>query len=187
MAMEYKTRTDFGVVVPPRSGNDIETIARDLRKGLGLSDEPYFPIIELYDLLHVLIQGAYYEVKPKSDMGNNHGLTLIKKKVIYIRDDVFDAACRGDGFGRFTMCHELGHLLLHRGGIALQRASARPPLYMSSEWQSDRFAGALLMPDNCMTYESTPSDVMQRFGVSYSAAMVRMQQIGPRKTKGIMK
>lgn len=181
------TRKDFGVVVPPRSGNDIESIANGLRKALELEQTPHFPVVELYDLLHELIPGAFYGVYSKQEMGHNHGLTLLKKKEIRIREDVFAAACSGDGFGRFTMCHELGHLILHRGVVALQRANANPPLYMSSEWQSDRFAGALLMPAHLVTEGAHPNELMEIFGVSYTAADVRLRQLGDKKTKGVMK
>lgn len=184
-ARTIKARNDFGVVVPPRSGDDIESTALDLRKVIGLKETPYFPIVPLYDLLHVLVPGASYDVLPKGEMGNNYGLTRVRKKVILIREDVFEDACRGDGRGRFTMCHELGHLLLHRGGLALQRAQAKPPMYMSSEWQSDRFAGALLMPSNLLSLGDTPADLMWRFGVSFQAASVRISQF--EKMKGVMK
>lgn len=181
------TRRDFGVVVPARSANDIESIASGLRKALEMKTNPFFPIVELYDLLHVLVPGAFYNVCPRTEMNDNHGLTLLRTKEIRIREDVFAAACHGDGFGRFTMCHELGHLLMHRGGVALQRARANPPLYMSSEWQSDRFAGALLMPANLVSLGAEPEELMDEFGVSYTAAKVRLSQVEGQKTKGATK
>lgn len=180
-----KTRKDFGVVVPPRSTADIESVALSLRDALNLSQTAFFPVVELYDMLHLLISGASYSIGTKSDMRDNHGLTLTKSKEIIIREDVFEKACDGDGFGRFTMCHELGHLMLHSGGVALQRAQANPPLYMSSEWQSDRFASALLMPYNLITNANGGvHEVMERFGVSYTAANVRIAQYESNKTKG---
>ncbi len=181
------TRKDFGAVVPPRSAADIESVANGLRRALQLESVPFFPIVALYDLLHELVPGASYEVLEKHEMGNNHGLTLMRNKLIRIREDVFDSACRGDGFGRFTMCHELGHLLLHQGGVTLQRANAKPPIYMSSEWQGDRFAGALLMPKNLVSPEAEPHELIDEFGVSYSAANVRLQQLSAQKTKGATK
>src|SRR5574343_1055045 len=136
-------------------------------------------------MLHLLIAGASYSIGTKSDMRDNHGLTLTQSKEILIREDVFEKACSGDGFGRFTMCHELGHLMLHSGGVALQRAQANPPLYMSSEWQSDKFASAVLMPYHLIgKTDGGVHDVMQQFGVSYSAASIRIAQYESNKTKG---
>lgn len=180
-----RTRRDFGVVVPARSANDIESVALGLRKAMELEHEAFFPIVELYDLLHILVPGAYYGVHTKEEMGDNHGLTRLKKKEIQIREDVFSAACRGDGFGRFTMCHELGHLLMHYGGVSLQRARVNPPIYMSSEWQSDRFAGALLMPAHLVDPDAGPHALMDRFGVTYTAAEVRLSQLDAQKRKGL--
>lgn len=184
---KLKQRKDYGVVVPPRSAKDIEAIANGVRTAVGLQFQPFFPIVAIYDLIHELIPGASYDVRTTDEMEDNHGLTRLKKKEIQIREDVFKAACLGDGFGRFTLCHELGHLLLHRGGVALQRARADPPLYMSSEWQSDRFAGSLLMPTSLIPETSTVELLMEMFGVSRSAAQVRLSQINQQKTKGAMK
>jgi hypothetical protein len=179
-----KTRKDFGAVVPARSGRDIESIALGVRTAMGLSEAPYFPIVWFYDLLHKLIPGAYYDIRPREEMGDNHGLTHVRRKEIQIRQDVFEAACRDDGFGRFTMCHELGHLLMHRGGL-LQRGPAKPPIYMSSEWQSDYFAGALLMPSHLVDPAASPQQIARGFCTSVSAAEVRLNQVNQQKRKGL--
>lgn len=176
-----RSRKDFGAVVPPRSGDDLDAMALRVREVLGLKEEAFFPILEVYDLLHELIPGAAYEVLPMEAMGDNHGLTLVRRKLIQIREDVFEDACRHDGRGRFTMCHEMGHLLLHREGVALQRSQERPPLYKSSEWQSDRFSGSLLMPLNLLSPGENPASLMEKFGVSLMAAEVRMSQIDKKK------
>jgi Zn-dependent peptidase ImmA (M78 family) len=174
-----KTRKEFGAVVPPRSAANIEQLALAFRKATETDDDAYLPIVGLYDLLHILVPGASYDVRTKDEMGDNHGLTLLRRKEIWIREDVFHAACRGEGMGRFTLCHELGHLLMH-DGVTLQRAVKQAPIYMSSEWQSDMFAGAVLMPDSMIAMPATVADLMSRFGVSRSAAEVRLSQLRKR-------
>src|SRR5574337_186702 len=134
-----RRRTDFGAIVPARSRANLEDAAGAVRSVTEMMDQPFFPIVELYEFLDVFSPGAYYEVRTVDEMGDDHGLTLLTRKVIRLREDVYEAACAGDGFGRFTMCHELGHLLLH-DGVALKRGVREPPIYMSSEWQSDTFA-----------------------------------------------
>lgn len=179
-------RKEFGAVVPPRSAASIELAAQGLRQATETNQSEFFPIVPLYDLLHELVDGASYDVRDHDEMGDNFGLTLLQKKEILIRSDVFEAACRGDGFGRFTMCHELGHLLLH-DGVVLQRSYGESPIYTSSEWQADMFAGALLMPVSMVDLEASPEALMKAFGVSRSAAQVRLKQLNQRKTKGVTK
>lgn len=174
-----RIRKEFGAVVPPRSALSIENVAMDVRRATETDQESYFPIVALYDILHQLVPGASYDVRPMEEMGDNHGLTLLRRKEIRIREDVFEGACRGEGFGRFTMCHELGHLLLH-DGVTLQRAASNPPIFMSSEWQGDMFAGAVLMPANLVRLDATPRELMQEFGVTRSAAEVRLSQLRKR-------
>ncbi len=82
-----------------------------------------------------------------------------------------------DGRCRFTLCHELGHLLLHGGGALHRSAVKDPPIYMSSEWQGDRFAGALLAPTYLIDVGDTPGSIAARFGISHGAAVVRKQQM----------
>lgn len=172
-------RKEFGAVVPPRSAMNIENVAMSIRRATETDRNSYFPIVALYDVLHRLVPGASYDVRTVEEMGDNHGLTLLRRKEIRIREDVFEAACRGDGFGRFTMSHELGHLLLH-DGVTLQRAAGQAPIYMSSEWQGDMFAGAVLMPSNLIRLDATPEQLMVEFGVSRSAANVRLAQLRKR-------
>ncbi|RTL35397.1 MAG: ImmA/IrrE family metallo-endopeptidase [Rhodocyclaceae bacterium] len=179
-------RQEFGAVVPPRSAASIELEASVLREMTETSEQTFFPIVQLYDALHELVPGASYDVLGHGEMGDNHGLTLLTKKEIRIREDVFEAACKDDGFGRFTMCHELGHLLLHEG-VGLQRSAGEMPIYMSSEWQADMFAGALLMPETLVDLEASPDELMGIFGVSRSAAHVRLKLLKQRKTKGATK
>ncbi|WP_167629343.1 ImmA/IrrE family metallo-endopeptidase [Aquipseudomonas alcaligenes] len=119
--------------------------------------------------------GFALEVGTKEEMGRNHGLTIPSENVIRLREDVYDGLCNDVGRDRFTACHELGHYLMHRNApIKFHRAEhGRLPAYMDSEWQANRFAGALLMPKDKLIECGSLQEVVERFAVSYDAASVQ--------------
>ena len=116
--------------------------------------------------------------------------TDFSEKIIRISPSTYNALCKNDGRARFTVMHEIGHVLLHnkyfRGiirkenpNIKLQRS--RIPSFRDPECQANVFAGAALMPTKIVkemikngTDEYELSDL---FGVSYSAACNRIDGI----------
>jgi hypothetical protein len=173
-AQSYKTRTD-GIIVPPRSKDNIAANATVLREFLGLHSRTYFPVAEVYEALDLLYEGARFEVREEQAMGGDHGRTYPDQNLIYIREDIYIRACAGEARDRFTMCHELGHLLMHRG-VALSRIDpANPPkIYRNSEWQADTFASHLMMPNSLLAAYSSPYSAMADFGASQEAVFARL-------------
>ena len=174
-AQNFKTRTD-GIVVPARKKVDIAANAELLRNVLGLQSRPYFPVVEIYEALDLLYPDARFEVLEMQEMGADHGRTYPDKNLIFIREDVYVRAAKGEGRDRFTMCHELGHLMMHRG-IALSRIDPRspPPIYRNSEWQADTFASYLMMPTTLLAMSKGVHHAMSEFGVSFEAAWARRE------------
>lgn len=78
---------------------------------------------------------------------------------------------------RFTVAHELGHLLLHR--------FRKPASNTLAEQEANRFAGALLLPEHdiahAITDQSTLRDyaaIKQGWGISIAATIYRSHQLG---------
>jgi hypothetical protein len=174
-AHRSKNRTD-GIVVPARSKVNIADNAALLRKSYGLNGRPYFPVVEVYEALDLYYADARFEVLEMHEMGSDHGRTYPDRNLIFIREDVYKRACAGEGRDRFTMCHELGHLMMHRG-VALSRIDpASPPaIFRNSEWQADTFASYLMMPTDLVAGYSARAlhAVAAEFGVSQEAAWAR--------------
>lgn len=175
--MQYTTRTE-GAVVPPQSAGNIALLADEVRKYLGISDISFFPILKVYELLGHIVDGANFEIRTKEEMGGDHGRTHPEQKLILIREDVYVGADNNMPRDRFTMCHELGHLLMHQG-LSLSRIDPKnpPKIYMNSEWQADKFASFLLMPKHLLKRCNSVSQAMDMFGVSYEAAFARNDEI----------
>jgi len=92
---------------------------------------------------------------------------------------------------RFTIAHELGHLLLHLGPIknanpdAIMRATRwvdlDDPEQKRAEWEANWFAAGFLMPQEAFSiaYDTGgAASAALKFGVSLSAAKIRAQSLG---------
>lgn len=157
--------------VPPRSRADLRSVATQLLELCGIRT-PYVPVVEILEH-HLSRFGVEFEYMSREEMGNDHGRSFPDQGRIQVREDVYCRACDGKGRDRFTIGHEIGHVLLH-GGLSLQRTAVSPnsiKTYENSEWQADAFAGELLMPLRWVLARCNgPPDLVETFGVSESAA-----------------
>jgi hypothetical protein len=113
--------------------------------------------------------------------------------VIRVSERTYEALTRDDPHARFTICHEFGHVVMHRAQLmrlsciphavaALQRKSApEHPWYFDTEWQADSFSASLLVPtDGLLKLQGelggslTTSSVTQRYGISTKSATIRI-------------
>lgn len=119
-----------------------------------------------------------------------------------LRPDIRERAIAGDGRARFTLAHELAHLVLHRTDLAralgrafrdvvtpTQKLPPGVPIYRSPEWQANVWAAAFLMPEASVRVflrrladEHRELDVVelaQHFQVSRDAAAIRLEKLLP--------
>jgi len=164
----------LGIKVPPRSTKEIYGIAEKVRSVFQLNG-PYVPIDNIYEVMPDLLTGFNYEILSKEEMGDDEGVTYPNKKLIHIREDVYEGACSGSGRDRFTMAHELGHLFLHTN-VQFSRLNPAAPtkIYMDSEWQADTFASGFLIDATYLAKCYSIQDVVSMFGITKSAANCRL-------------
>lgn len=165
--------------VPGRSRRDIRKLAELVRSTLKIED-PHFPIEKVLEWAVPTIWDDYvFAVKDKATMGPDHGRTFPDEHRIEIRDDVYLRACAGEGRDRFTLAHEFGHLLMHRGVLSLGRTNQEKkedvPAYADSEWQANTFAAELLMPVTAVRAATSAYDLAGTCGVSDAAAALRIE------------
>jgi len=165
--------------VPPLSIDKITATADLFRRSLGITEDR-FPLVEVVEHgIPTLWEEFTLHVREASEMGSAHGLTFPEKAEIWLRDDVYQGVLEHQGRDRFTLAHELGHLLLHNG-ISMARSMKKPSElkpYENSEWQANTFAGALLIPVSTAQRLQSEWEISEACGVSFDAARVRLDSL----------
>lgn len=161
------------------STKEIRKVAKLMREKIGLRDCLKIPICNVLEwVLEHLFPRFEWEIVSEKDLAVE-GMTLVSEKKIFIREDVYEKACQGDGRARFTIAHEIGHLILHLPGRLAQcrlshGESLRP--FEDPEWQADSFAAEFLM-DYDLIKGMPPKEIQMACGVSETAAIVRYEKI----------
>lgn len=169
-----------GVRVPPMSRKELADISRTAREALGIGDETKPDLVRIIE--HNLGRlGLVYDYRDPDDpkMQGVEALSWPDAGELWITEDLLDSLERGEGRPRFTLAHEIAHLLLHHdmpvhNGLARGNASRTHKAYEDSEWQADTFAAELLMPVALVRqYCTDEADIQRVFAVSMSAAIAR--------------
>lgn len=169
-------------IAPAQSYESIEGKALALRAMLrryGVADEQAFPIIEVLEYaVPMLMPDFYFGVADAATLNGAEAFKTSDNKIL-VREDVYEDALMDQGRARFTLAHELGHLILHPVTI-LQRKATPPGMRLKTfhnpEWQADAFASAILMPRH-IVQDMPIEEIVQLFKVSRSAATVRKDKI----------
>lgn len=168
-----------GMVVRPRSNAVLRQLAEGVRSRFITDDRVDFPIIEVLELeLSKLLEDFVFDVREIDEMGDLEGLVRAGESMLSLRKDVYHGACNGFGRDRFTACHEFAHYLLHRDvGMARVRDSSIK-VYCDSEWQADRFAGALMMSSRHLHLFKDAEHAAELCGMSLRAARYQFKLYG---------
>ena len=136
-------------MVPPLSTAIIRDTAEKVRE-LVECPEGSFPIMAVIEALASPDgdnpSSIEMEILPDSSMHDEYATYCPTTNTLCIRESVYNGACAGNGRDRFTLAHELGHILLHRRGYSFARADVEVPAYRDPEWQANTFASMLLLP-----------------------------------------
>lgn len=147
---------------------------------MNLTNELYFPIVEVLEMLHKFDEDAHFEVVEADELEENeHAVTDIITKTIKIRSDVYEGACNGVGCDRMTIAHEFAHFItLCVCGFRLARSfgDVDIPPYRDPEWQAKCLAGELMI-DSDLVKGMSSSEVSEKCGVSFDAADFQLSKI----------
>lgn len=166
----------MNVAVEPLSRMKISYIAQELRKQIGCEDILYFPIVPFIEwILMDPENGMELEIVELHEMQDTYGTTNTGRNVMRIRSDVYEGAVEGNPRDRFTLCHELGHYLLHQPeNVSYARGNV--PTYQNPEWQANTFAAELMAPRN-LVKDMTVDEIMEECGMSRQAAAIQYKMI----------
>lgn len=161
------------VAVSPMSRRNLREYVYQFRKICGMENELKFPVVHFIELALPQL-GFTCEIVPVNEMGNVYGVTHTGRKVMRIREDVYDGAVEGNPRHRFTLCHELGHFLLHTPDrVSFARGDV--PVYMSPEWQANVFASELMAPYD-LVKDMNVKQIADQCGMSLEAAQIQYNE-----------
>ena len=120
------------------------------------------------------------EIVEDHELPKRYAVTYPDKNKIVLQLSVYEALCAGDKHARFTVAHELGHLIMHRNQVAYARSKVvgGHKIYEDSEWQADVFASHFLIDSRLVSPEMAAEDISTIFGVSLPAAETWMRKNG---------
>lgn len=151
----------------------IETLCGELRRFWGLGSGP------IYDVVGVLENNGFIISKIPNRAAEVDAFSIWYDGTPH----VFYGGNRDTAVSyRFSVCHELGHLILHQ---SLQETeSLDAALYKEMERQANLFSGAFLMPAETFGAEYLTSSldsflsIKKKWKVSLSAMIMRAEAIG---------
>lgn len=154
----------------------IRGLASYVRKISGYEKCTFFPIVQFIELVLGDPDNSdfNYEIVEPWEMEDMYGSTNTGTKVMKIRRDVYERAVEGVPRDRFTLCHELGHYLLHQPTL-MSYARGEIPRYRQPEWQANTFAGELMAPYDLVKNMSV-EEIMESCGMSKQAATIQYNE-----------
>ena len=163
----------------PMGRGQIVKVTSEIREMIAAHD-PYFPVVDFLE--HVLtteLGVVEFEVCTVREMGNRHGTWNPASSVLALREDVYEGAIAHKGRDRFTVMHEVGHVILHPNQLnRVASGSARLPAFRCPEWQANTFSAAILMPPPLLVQCVSLREVMSEFGVTRAAAELWIRKLG---------
>lgn len=170
-----------GYKVAPKNKLQLREIGNGIRlllKDIGCYKEDF---INVNYLLECVLQkaGYNYHIIDDSELQDTAAFTIPDKKLIVLRNSIYEKLAVDDPFSRYTVVHEFSHIILnhsvtlHRDAILGEHA-----WYEDSEWQANNLAAEIFMPvDIVQKYDGIPMLIMDACGVSSQAITYRLSNL----------
>lgn len=176
---DYQNAYSDGFIVTPRSKAKIDSISKAVRMLLPdcVDTHGAFDVVAAVERFN---DGQSFSIVDDQDLPAQVYALTDSNGCVSIKQSVYDAASYGDPRHRFTLAHELGHAIMHKGQIGFARAAREDTkIYKNSEWQANEFAGRLLMPDESLRrYQSYGITwLCETFGISKQCLEHRLRHL----------
>lgn len=162
----------------------IAKLARQLREILGVDGQHAPNLLMVVGKLESVIPG--FKLKLVADKKSKiEAWTNSKTRKIYLTERVWEGLQWGIPRARFTLAHEIGHLVLrhaNKNNREVRRryeknSHGRPRLIIrKNEVEANNFASKFLMPGHLIVSTDTVVDISRKFCVSHEAARYRLEQ-----------
>lgn len=168
-----------GYKVRPQSTNAIESIANQVRAILQEYDLVEHDAIDAIGVLEKLFPmlGYNFRILPIEKMGDYEAYVIPDDGMIAVREDVYDSLQEDNGRARFTIMHELGHVVCKHHATLHRNGDGNHKIYEDSEWQANNFAAMILMPTEICLSVKSADELSRCCGVSWEAANYRLSKM----------
>ena len=161
-----------------RSVETIRALAQQLRATLGIEHQAAPDLQRILAELPKVLPEIRIEIV--RELKGAAALAWVDSRGLSITKDVFEGLARGDARARFTIAHEIGHLVLHRnrGSRRLFRGAPDKLRFASLRLEREAmiFASEFLMPAALAKFQ-TVEEIERNFRVSRTAASIRFREL----------
>ncbi len=182
----------------PRSADECERIGAYLRRTAGCDNEDRLPaILIVLDRARENVpelSGLLLTVRPAPMMETKRGTANPDDREIEISEEDLDGVVADEPEIRFTLAHELVHVLLHTGQGKFFRMTDGNIVYpflreddRRAEWQADRIARAMLMPPAMVARAKSARELASMSGSPLAQAFARIQELTAHQGKATPK
>jgi IrrE N-terminal-like domain/Winged helix-turn-helix DNA-binding len=176
---ESQSRTPSGYKVAPMSYAKLEDVAVRLRSLLPTVQGSGGFRIDAWRTLEITLRKAGYEYRSEEtgSLEDCAAFTIPERRLIVLREDVYDGVTEEKVFSRSTVVHELSHIVLEHA-VTLQRGPVgQHKFFEDSEWQAKALTAAIMMPVEACSSVASASDLAQLCGTSVQAATYRLDRL----------
>lgn len=171
--MEKNNIAESKIKVRPLSRGNIRKIAQKLKKDFCLINGK-IDIVKFIEGVSSIL-GMDYEYVEDYKLPNKYAETDPLTKTIIIKESVCMQAIKGSVRDRFTLAHELGHIILHslnNPEVKFCRFDEVIKPYEDIEWQANTFAAEFLV-DIEEAKNLTVEEIVKKYGVSKAVAAIQ--------------
>jgi hypothetical protein len=157
---------------------EIEQRVKVLRTELGLQNQSRLDMMAVIQKLRTSFQHFDYQRVPDAEMPDAEAQWDARKGLLRMRESVVGAMQRGEPRARMAIANEIAHFAMRHSGVrtrsTTQTTAGRSLLEAKKEEsEARRFAAMFLAPNDLLSSTDTVEDIVDRFGLSFEAAMIR--------------
>lgn len=157
------------------SRKGIRGVVQNLKRAIGCENKYCFDVLSFLErVLPLLDEEFSFEIVTFIENDPNcYAKTYPDNKKIVLTESVYNRAYNGSPRDRFTVAHEIGHLLLHNDiNISFARGQEEIPTYENPEWQANTFAAELLVPTHLIK-DMSIDEISLKCNVSRQVASIQ--------------
>jgi len=152
--------------VDPRSDEELERIAEQIRKELGFSDEDVPTAVQMLAALQEK-RGVEIVVRPDDEMGRKEAYATSDPARIFFGESTFARVGRDEPRARMTVGHEIFHCYVHPGAPKARMADGNATANFikaprSAERQARVGGAAILMPRQIVAKANSAAQLRAR-------------------------